>query len=49
MIIVAITEEGQALREKLKEVPQKIGSCVSLSEEDMKEMYTLLYKVLKNM
>jgi DNA-binding MarR family transcriptional regulator len=49
VIIVAITEEGQALREKLKEVPQKIGSCVSLSEEDMKEMYTLLYKVLKNM
>jgi DNA-binding MarR family transcriptional regulator len=49
VIIVAITEEGMALREKLREVPKKIGSCVSLSEEDMKEMYTLLYKVLKNM
>jgi len=48
VIIISITEKGMDLREKLREVPAKIGNCVKLSEEDMKEMYSLLYKILKN-
>ncbi|MCR5343852.1 MULTISPECIES: MarR family winged helix-turn-helix transcriptional regulator [unclassified Butyrivibrio] len=47
-LLVSITKEGEALKEKAKEIPAKIGSCVKLSEKDAKELYRLLYMVIDN-
>lgn len=43
---VEITKSGMKLREKAVCIPEKIGSCVSLSEKEAMQLYKLLYKVL---
>lgn len=45
-LMVTITEEGEALREKAVSIPSRIGSCIQLSAEDTKSAYELLYKIL---
>ncbi len=47
-LLVSITREGEDLKEKAKNIPAKIGSCVKLSAEDAKELYRLLYMVIEN-
>lgn len=47
-INIKITESGKSLKEKLKSVPEQIGSCVCLSPEEASTLYTLLYKVIGN-
>lgn len=47
-LIVDITSKGEALKEKAKDIPAKLSSCVSLSGEEAKMLYTLLYKVLRS-
>lgn len=49
VLIVEITESAMALRDKAVEIPMKLGSCISISPDDAKTLYTLLYKVLGNM
>lgn len=48
-LVVSITEAGENLKEKAREVPVKMGNCVDLSEADAKLLYTLLYKVLDHL
>ena len=45
-LMIKITPEGQALRDKALKVPREMGKCVSLSAEDAETLYGLLYKVL---
>lgn len=46
--IVTITKEGEALKEKCKDIPLKMGCRRSpLSEREVKELYGLLYKLLE--
>ena len=45
---VAITEEGEMLKDKAVEIPQKIGGCVALSPEDAGKLYEILQKLLSN-
>ncbi len=45
-LIVSLTEEGEALKERALEVPQKMAQCVRLAPEEAKELYRLLYKLL---
>ncbi|WP_029321656.1 MarR family winged helix-turn-helix transcriptional regulator [Butyrivibrio sp. AE3004] len=47
-LLVSITKEGEALKEKAKDIPAKIGSCVKLNENDAKELYRLLYMIIDN-
>lgn len=47
-LLVTITKEGEELKEKAKEVPQKIGKCIKLQENEAKELYRLLYMVIDN-
>ena len=47
-LLVSITEEGEALKDKAKDIPAKIGSCVKLSASDAKELYRLLYLIISN-
>lgn len=46
VLIVSITKEGNALRDKAVEIPAKMSSCVALSGEEAIQLYKLLYKVL---
>ncbi|MCD8212033.1 MAG: MarR family transcriptional regulator [Oscillospiraceae bacterium] len=43
---VAPTERGMQLRDSAVEVPEQMGGCISMSEEEMGTLYQLLYKVL---
>ncbi len=47
-LLVSITKEGEALKEKAKDVPSKIGKCVNLSKKEAEELYRLLYMVIEN-
>ena len=38
--------KGWALREKVREIPWQVGKCITLPEEDAKQLYTLLHKLL---
>lgn len=46
VLIVRLTDDGENLKEQAVEIPAKVSSCVSLSSEEAKELYKLLYKVL---
>ncbi|WP_027728967.1 MarR family winged helix-turn-helix transcriptional regulator [Treponema sp. C6A8] len=48
IVMVAITKEGEALREKASSVPKKIGSCVNLSQQEAETLYKILYKIIGN-
>ena len=47
-LIVRITPEGEALREKAVDVPAKMIQCVNLSGDEAATLYRLLYKLLDN-
>ena len=46
-LIVTLTEEGEALRDRAVEVPEKLSRCVKLDPAEATELYRLLYKLLK--
>jgi len=46
VVVIALTAEGKKLKEKLKKLPETIGSCIPLNNEEAKTLYRLLYKVL---
>lgn len=45
-LIVSITPEGDALKEKAKFVPESMGKCVSLTPEEAATLYRTLHKLL---
>ena len=49
VVYVSLTEEGWAMREKLKNIPEQMGGCVSMDPEDAKRLYELLYELLNVM
>ena len=46
VLIVEITGEGEALKERAVSIPEKIAGCVKLDTEEAMQLYQLLYKVL---
>ena len=44
-----LTAEGEKLRDKAVEIPQKVGGCVCLDQEEAASLYKILYKILGNM
>lgn len=47
ILIVTITKEGLSLRDKALAVPQQMGTCLNITEKEAKQLYALLYKLLK--
>ena len=45
-LIVSLTPEGEALRERAVEVPEKMARCVRLSPDEALQLYGLLSKLL---
>lgn len=46
VLLVSITDEGLALREKALSVPEAMTKCVNLEPQEAQELYRLLYKLL---
>ena len=45
---ISLTAEGEALKEKCKDIPYKVAETVSpLNKEDAKDLYRILYKILE--
>ena len=47
VVYVSLTEDGWAMREKLKGIPDKVGKCMAMKQEDAAELYTLLHRLLE--
>ncbi len=47
-LVVSITDEGVALRDKALSIPDAMGSCVQLTAEEAGVLYKLLYKIIGN-
>ncbi len=49
VLIVTVTDAGEALKEKAVCVPEQMADCVHLEHEEALELYRLLYKILENL
>ena len=47
VLMVELTEQGRALRDRAASVPGKIAGCIALEPEEAMELYRLLYKLLR--
>lgn len=45
-LIVTITEEGDALRERAVHIPEEMAKCVNLEQDEIISLYRILYKLL---
>lgn len=45
---ISLTEKGMQLREDAVTIPEKMGSCVDLSRDEVFTLYNILYKILGN-
>ncbi len=48
-LLVEITPQGEALREKALQIPLEMQGCINLSPEEAGTLYQLLYKLLSQM
>ena len=48
VVIARVTEEGEALKERASVVPKQMAGCIRLEPEEAKQLYGLLYKLLRS-
>lgn len=46
VVMIHLTDEGRAMREKCKDIPAEVGSCISLPAGKTKELYQILYELI---
>lgn len=46
VLIIAITPEGEALKDKAVKVPRQMAGCVKLKSQEAGELYRILHKLL---
>ena len=47
-LIIKLNEKGDKIKEEALSIPSSIGKCIDLSEDETKNLYSLIYKVLLN-
>ncbi len=47
VVRIWLTEEGRKLKEKAAAIPLQVGSCIKISPEEAKTLYTLLYRTME--
>jgi len=47
-LVVTITKEGEALKDKAIKIPSEMGACVKLTKDEAAVLYKLLYKIIGN-
>lgn len=45
-VIVTLTDEGRAMKERVKDVPRQVGKCVTIPYEEAVQLHNTLYKLL---
>lgn len=45
-LLIEITEKGLKLREKAISIPEKISSCINLTQDEIKTLYSVTSKIL---
>ena len=48
-VLVRLTEDGNALREEARGIPEAMGSCIDITMEDALELQRLLRKLMNNL
>ena len=48
-LMVEVTPEGDALQEKAASIPEKMGECICLSDDEAKSVYGMLYRMLDSL
>lgn len=48
-LVITLTDKGEALKDKVLDIPEKIRSCVVLSDEELIQLDVLASKVLLNL
>lgn len=46
MLLVELTNDGAALRERAMNIPDRVRSCLKLTAEEIRQLHKLLYKLL---
>ena len=46
VVVISLTDEGRALKEKAKDVPAGVAGCIELDPEKARMLYSLLYELL---
>ena len=49
VVYVSLTDAGWTMREELKGIPEKVGKCMTMKQEDAIQLYTLLHRLLDAM
>lgn len=47
VVVISITGRGEELQEKAAQVPVKMAGCVTLENDEAKQLYVLLNKLMK--
>ena len=48
VLIVKVTDKGMDLSSRAADIPEKVGACISISQEDAFKLYEILYRILGN-
>ena len=48
-VLVSLTKEGWKLRDKCKDIPSQLGSCIKMKREDAENLYRILYQLLEEL
>ncbi|MBR3226967.1 MAG: MarR family transcriptional regulator [Erysipelotrichaceae bacterium] len=48
IVEITLTYEGRKLQDKAKDIPLKVAACIDLPADKAKQLYELLYELLKN-
>jgi DNA-binding MarR family transcriptional regulator len=46
VVVITLTEQGRAMQDKAKDIPEKVGGCIDLPPEKAIKLYELLYELL---
>lgn len=49
VLLVTLTEEGERLKERAVEIPEKMAGCIRLEPEEAATLYGLLYRLMDGM
>ena len=48
MVIITITDRGEALHDMAAEIPAKMAGCVTFESDEALQLYSLLHKLMKS-
>lgn len=46
VLLVELTDEGEALKEQAASIPEKVAGCVKLNADEAANLYRMLYQIL---